>query len=72
MGEECPRGRVVTAFGDQDVDDVTVLIDRAVQLGPPAGDLHVGLIEEPSVACRMPRRASNVDERWRGGLLHHR
>jgi hypothetical protein len=59
-GEECPCSRAVTAFGDQDIDDLSVLVDRAVEIGPAAGDLDVGLIDEPlsPVACRAGRAAS--------------
>ncbi|MDT5012074.1 MAG: hypothetical protein QOH57_3691 [Mycobacterium sp.] len=31
----------VAARRDEDIDDLTVLIDRAVQVRPAAGDLHV-------------------------------
>jgi hypothetical protein len=55
--EERPCSRAIAAFADQDVDDLPVLIHRAVQVGPPAGDLDVGLIDRPSFARRVPRRA---------------
>jgi hypothetical protein len=42
-GEERPRRRGVAAFADEDVDDLTVLIDRPVQLAPAAGNLDVGV-----------------------------
>jgi hypothetical protein len=35
-----------------------VLVDGAVKVGPPAGDLDVGFVHEPPIAGRMPRRAS--------------
>jgi hypothetical protein len=38
-----------------------VLIDRAVEVGPAAGDLDVGLIDKPSVAHRVPGWAGGVD-----------
>ena len=59
-GEERPRRRAVATLRDQDVDDLAVLIDGAVEVGPPAGDLDVGLIDEPPlpVACRAGRAAS--------------
>ncbi|MCW2645694.1 MAG: hypothetical protein JWP07_1803 [Pseudonocardiales bacterium] len=52
--EERPRSRAVTAFADQDVDDLTVLIERAVEVGPASGELDVGLVDEPAIARRMP------------------
>jgi hypothetical protein len=36
--EERPRSRAVTTVRDQDVDNLTVLIDRAVPVGPAAGN----------------------------------
>ena len=66
--EECPCRRAVAALRDQDVDDLTVLVDRAVEVGPPAGDLDVGLIDKPSVARRVTRRASGLDELGGEGL----
>jgi hypothetical protein len=66
--EECPCSRAVTAFGEQDVDDLSVLIDRAIEVVPAAGELDVGLIDKPSVAHRVPRRAGGVDELGREGL----
>ena len=63
-GEERPCGRAVAAFRDQDVDDLAVLIDRAVQVGPPSGDLDIGFIDEPPIAGRVPGRAGGVDELW--------
>jgi hypothetical protein len=45
-----------------------VLVDRAVQVRPAAGDLHVRFVNEPPVSSRMPCRASGVDERWRERL----
>ena len=53
-GEEHPCGRTVTTFGDEDVDDLPVLIDCSVEVGPAAGDLtQVSSTNHPSpAACR--------------------
>ena len=40
-GEERPCRRGIAAFGDQHIDDLAVLIDRPVQVGPAPGDLDV-------------------------------
>ena len=56
-GEAHPGGRAVTTFGDQDVDDLTVLIDRAVEVGPAAGDLW----------RRSPPCSTEYPVRWRAG-----
>jgi len=45
-----------------------VLVDRPVQVGPPPGDLDVGLLDEPPVTGGAPRRASGVDELLGEGL----
>jgi hypothetical protein len=66
--EECPRSRAVAVFADQHINDLAVLVDRPVQVGPPAGGLCVGLIDKPSVARRMPRGASGLDELTGEGL----
>jgi len=41
-GEEVPGGRQVTPCRQQNVDDLAVLVDSPVEIGPFAGDLHVG------------------------------
>jgi hypothetical protein len=42
------------------VDDLADLVDRAVDVAPPARDLHVGLVDLSAVttACRQGRAAS--------------
>ena len=40
-GEEQAGGRGVPLIGQQDVDDLPVLVDGPVQAPPPAGDLDV-------------------------------
>jgi hypothetical protein len=47
-GEEPTGGRQVPFFGDENVDDLAVLADRPIEIDPPAGDLDVGLIDEPT------------------------
>ncbi len=42
-GEERPCSRAVAAFADQDVDDLPVLVESAVEVLPPASDLDVGV-----------------------------
>jgi hypothetical protein len=39
-----------------------VLVDRAIQVGPPANDLDVGLVHEPPITESVPRRSREVDE----------
>jgi hypothetical protein len=42
-GEERPCRSGIAVFADQDVDDLGVLIDRPVQVGPAPGDLDVSV-----------------------------
>jgi hypothetical protein len=61
-GEEAPGGRQVTPHGQQDVNDLAMLIDRPVEIGPLAGDLQVGLIDERPVARSVPARPGSLRE----------
>jgi hypothetical protein len=38
----------------RDVDDLAELVDRAVDVPPPTGDLHVGLVDLPAITNSMP------------------
>jgi hypothetical protein len=67
-GEEAPDSCQVTPRGSPDADDLTVLVDCAVHAGPPAGDLQVGLIDEPPVPGNVPTRASGLRELRRKAL----
>lgn len=67
--EEPTRGTEVPPFRDVDVDDLAALIDRPIHVTPPAGDLHAGLIHEPTVPDRMAARPSRVDKQ-RSEALH--
>jgi hypothetical protein len=64
-GEEPAGSLGVALLGQQYVDDLPVLVDGSVQVPPLAGDLDVGLIDEPSVTGRAPKRAGSVDEQVR-------
>jgi len=59
-GEERSSGRAIAAFGDQDVDGLAVLIDRAVEAVPPPGDLDVGLVDAPLYVSLVPPRDTMV------------
>jgi len=48
-----------------------MLIDRPVELGPLAGDLQVGLIDEPPVARSVPTGPGSFDELWGETLQAH-
>ena len=61
-GKELPRSRQITPGAEQDVDDLTVLVDRAVQIPPLAGYLQVGLVDEPPVPRAVPARPGSLDK----------
>ncbi len=51
--EELSGGSQVAAGRDVDVDDLTVLVDGPIHVPPPACDLHVGLVHEPTATDRV-------------------
>jgi hypothetical protein len=54
-GEESPGGGQVPLLGDQHVDDLPVLVDRAVEVDPPPGGLDVDTPRESVVKRRQFR-----------------
>ena len=63
MGAVEPTGRgQVTPLGQLHVDDLAVLVDRPVQIRPPASDLDVRLIGEPPVTGNVAARPGGLDE----------
>jgi len=61
-GKEAPGGRQVTPPGQQDVDDLAMLVDRHVQAGPLAGDLYVRLMNEPLTTRSVAAWPGRLDE----------
>jgi hypothetical protein len=47
-----------------DVDDLAVLVDRPVDVSPPSGDLHIVLIDVPTVADRVSARLGRNTTGW--------
>jgi hypothetical protein len=68
-GEEAPRSRQVTPRRQQNIYDLAILIDRPVEIGPLAGDLQVGLVDELPVARSVPAQPRSLDE-LAGEALH--
>jgi hypothetical protein len=58
--EQRPRRTGVAALGHQDIDDLAVLIDGPIEVGPAAGDLDMGFLDEPPspTEYRLARAAS--------------
>ena len=56
--EEPASGRKVAACGHEHVGHLAMLIDRSMDVPSDAGDLHVGLIEQPLVTERARARSS--------------
>jgi len=67
-GEERARGGDVSALRQVHVDDLALLVDRPVDVGPDAGDLDVGLVDEPAVPRQVPSRPGCVDQQRREAL----
>jgi len=67
-GEEPAGGRQISFLRDQHVDDLPELVDGAVQVNPPTGDLDVGFIGEPAIARGVSARPSRVDQQGREAL----
>jgi hypothetical protein len=67
--DEEPPGRCqVAPLGQQHVNDLALLVNGPVQVGPPAGDLDVCLVGEPLVAGSVTAGTRGLDElgvnRW--------
>jgi hypothetical protein len=60
--EEGPGSRQIPPCRKHDVDDLAVLIDRPLQVGPPPGDLHVSFVDMPPVAGQAAAGAGCLDE----------
>jgi hypothetical protein len=61
-GEEPAGGRHVPLRRGQDVDDLSVLVDRPIQVHPSSGDLQVGLVDEPVISGDVPAGPGSVDQ----------
>ncbi len=68
-GKEPMGGRQIPLPGHQHVDDLAVLVDRPVKIGPAPGDFHIGFVDEPAITGDMPAGSGGVDEQW-GKPLH--
>ncbi len=64
-----PGGRDIPLLRDQDVDDLAVLVDRAVQIYPLSGDLDMGLVHKPPIPSGVPAGSCRVDQQ-RSEPLH--
>jgi hypothetical protein len=66
--EEAAGSPPVTLDGDKDIDDLAELVDGAVDIAPPASDLHVGLIHLPAVPDGVPAGLGGLGEQRREPL----
>jgi hypothetical protein len=57
LGEETAGDRQIPLLRNQNIDNLTELVDGSIQVDPPAADLHVRFIDEPAISRRMPARA---------------
>jgi hypothetical protein len=61
-GEEPPGRGQVTPLGQQHVNDLAVLVDRPLQVGPQASHLDVSLIGKPPVTRDVTAGPGGLDE----------
>src|SRR3954468_4132133 len=66
--EERPRRSDVATLRYVHVDDLAVLVDCPVDVGPDPGDLHVGLVNEPPITGHVPRWPGRADQQRREPL----
>jgi hypothetical protein len=60
-----PPGRLGVPPGRRvHVDDLPELVDRTVEVHPPAGDLDVGLVHVPAVTDPVPGEPGGVGQQW--------
>jgi hypothetical protein len=58
----------VAPRSDEYVNDLPERIDRTVDVPPPTGDLHIGLVHLPAVADGVPAGASSLGQQRREPL----
>src|SRR6266508_3510130 len=63
-----PRAAVASRRGETNTDDLAELVDRAVDVAPLPGDLHVGPVDLPAVTDRMPAGPSGLGQQQRESL----
>ena len=67
-GEEPSCRTEIASRRDQHVDDLTELIHRPVDVTSLAGDLHIRLIDVPTIADHVATGHGRVGEEWREAL----
>jgi hypothetical protein len=66
--EEPAGSRRVPPWRDEYVDDLPELVDRAIAIAPPTGDLHIRLVDLPAVTDGVSTGPGGVGEQ-RGEAL---
>jgi hypothetical protein len=64
-GEKPAGGHNVAARRDVHVDDLAVLVHGPVDVPPSAGHLHLGFVDEPPAAHRVPACPGRVEQKGR-------
>ena len=63
-GEESASGGQIPLLGDHDVNDLAELVDRSVQIDPPAADLDVRFVDKPTIAWGVPAGSGRINQQW--------
>jgi len=58
----------ISAYGDEHVDDLAELVDRAGHLAPLPGHLHIRLVHLPAIPDGLPAGTGGVSQQWREPL----
>ena len=67
--KEAASGRQIPFFGDQDIDDLAILVDRPIQIDPTPGDFDISLINTPPITRRVPTGSGRLNQQ-RSEPLH--
>jgi len=62
--EESASGGQIPLLGNHDVNDLTELVNRSVQIDPPTADLDVRFVDTPTIAWGVPAGSGRINQQW--------
>ena len=63
--KEPPGSRGISPRGDEHVDDLPELVDRAIEVAPLPGDPHLGLVHRPAISHGVATRSGSLGQQRR-------